>query len=163
MEAVYTDRALTPEQILSTLSALFPELSVYYWDISRDALPPGYDPDDPLHIMVHQDRYPGRKEFEYNLSVFGTPDRHEEERSIIIARALSRDHGIRVLTAFTHPEYPDDPYYDLIFEVGKVWLADDSDTSFADGAQGLVRLVREYSLPEYKWDGRACFIEDTDV
>lgn len=159
MEVIYLDKKLDVHQIEVLLKGLFPALEVYHDDIfenpQRD-----YNRSDqrdyngPDQISFYVSSHPDRKEFQYELWVLWTANKNinEEKREIYIAQKISNDHNLRTLVAFTYPDAPSDPYYDLLFENGKVYLADDYDTSFGDGTENLIKIIREYELPEIKFD-----------
>jgi hypothetical protein len=46
------------------------------------------------------------------------------------------------------------PFWSLVWDGGKPYLADDSFTAFADGEGGPVAIVRELSLPPFSLDAR---------
>lgn len=111
---------------------------------------------DADNILVFNVEFAEEKtEFGCEISIYRTPEINSQERAIFIGRQLAGMLQIRVLVPYTSPTEPDNPYLNLIFENNKTYLADDSDTNFADGTIGKVAICGEHFVPSYTLDERA--------
>jgi hypothetical protein len=158
MEDIYLDNELNVQQIKNCLLLLFPDLEVFYYDFndfpSKDLVD-----DNPDQIFFNKTSFLNKKEFKFKISIYRTPNENYEERQIYIGQQFSNDFNVRVIVAFKKPDDPSNPFYNLVFENGKIYLADDNDTSFADCTEGLVKIIKEYNLPKLKFDRKANFIK----
>lgn len=153
MENIYVDSKIDIEDIRHILSSLFPDLKFFCYNFYEDE-PEGLDLNNPDHVVFNTIEDTHRKEFGFNISIYKMPDLGQSERALYIGQKISEKLNQRVLVPFSLPESPNDPYYDIIFDQGKVYLADDCDTSFADNAEGLVQILGEYQLPQYKFSSK---------
>lgn len=160
MEEIFFDKSVDNEQILNTLSEVFPALTVFYWDFNNDA-PEKFDSDNSDHIFFNTDGgLFNSQEFEFRISIYRTPKDHCEERELYLGKIFSDKYKIRTLIPFTKPDEPDDPYYDIVFDGGKIYLADDSEVDRMDDPNpGMVKILREYELPVHKFDESAVLIK----
>jgi hypothetical protein len=66
---------------------------------------------------------------------------------IELARRFARAYNCRsICDGSDYGDYPS-PYWDIIWDQGRSFLADDCDTEFGDRSGGPVKIVREISLP----------------
>lgn len=154
MEDIYLDDPVDADKIKKRLAHLFPGLTVFHYDFQHD-YPEGLDSADNHSIVFNTTYYADKAEFGFCISIYRTPPSDTAERALFIALSFSIFLRERVLVPFTHPDAPDDPYYAIVFENGKIFLADDSDTSFGDGTNGQVKILQEYPLAIPLFDGRA--------
>ena len=78
-------------------------------------------------------------------------DENSEERSINIGKRISQKFGLITLVTYTNPEDPS-PYYDLIFQKGLTYLADDMNSNLADNDIEKVKILKQINLPLYQFD-----------
>jgi len=158
MEEIYLDILLDREQILKTLSETFPKLTVFYYDFIND-VPEKLDFDNPDHIFFGTGDGFDSKEFKFKISIYGTPAANCNERVLYLGKIFSDKYKIRTLIPFAKPDEPYDPYYDIVFDNGKIYLADDSEVDLEDDP-GSVKILKEYELPSIKFDEKAIFINN---
>lgn len=159
MEDIYLDNKLEIGCIKERLFNLFPELFPFYYDFNSES-PKEFDSSNPNHIIFNTSYQEEKLEFGFAISIYRTPDKDHQARALFIARAFSDFYGIRVLVPYTNSDKPGYPYYDIVFENGKIFLADDCDTNFADNSDGLVKILEEYPLKNSKFDKRAQLIKE---
>jgi len=159
MEDIYLDKKIEVENIKERLLDLFPDLAVFYYDFNNDS-PSKLDSNNPNRIFFNTSYHEAKLEFGFVISIYGTSDKNSQERGLFIAKAFSDFYGVRVLAPFTNPDKPDDPFYDIVFENGKIFLADDCDTSFGDNSNGLVKILGEYPLKNIRFDKKAQLINE---
>jgi hypothetical protein len=158
MEDIYLDKEIEIESIKERLSNLFPELTVFYYDFNRDS-PNELDNNNPNHIFFNTSYNKEKLEFGFVISIYGTPEHDYQERALFVAKAFSEFYGLRILVPYTNPYKPDEPYFDIVFENGKIFLADDCGTSFGDDSKGLVKILEEYPLKDIQFNKRAEIIK----
>jgi hypothetical protein len=90
---------------------------------------------------IHFDKFPGSQ-----IEAVIQPTMIE------LARMFANSFDCR--TIYDGSAYGDDasPYWDIIWEKGRSFLADDCDTEFGDQTGGVVKIVREISLPSLELD-----------
>lgn len=157
MEDIYLDKSLDNEQIITTISEIFSDLKVFHWDFISDE-PKKIDFNNPNHIFFNAELNYGLKEFRFNISIYRTPDTHYEERQLYLSKVFSDKYNIRTLASFTKPDEPDNPYYSVVFENGKAYLADDIEFYNSD-KKGIIKILEEYDLPVIEFDKKAVFID----
>lgn len=153
MEDIYLDKSLNNEEILTTLSEVFSELTVFYYDFNDD-VPEKLNFDNPNHIFFNVGEGFCGKEFNCKISIYGTPKDHQQEREFYLCKIFSDKYKIRTLVAFAKPDEPYDPYYDIVFDDGKIFLSDDSEVDVEDDS-GTVKILREYDLPIFEFDKKS--------
>ena len=114
MEDIYVDAVLDKEMVSLSLARLFPDLKIFYWDLNDDS-PNGYDSENDKHIFFNININNNKKEFGLIISIYRTPDKDAEERALFIGREISNESNVRVLVPFINPEFPDVPFYDIMF------------------------------------------------
>jgi len=154
MEDIYLDQEIEIERIKEKLTNLFPELTVFYYDFNHDC-PDELDNNNPHHIFFNTSYNKDKLEFGFVISIYRTPENNHQERALFVAKAFSEFFELRILVPYTNPDKPDDPYFDIVFDKGKIFLADDSDTSFGDDSKGLVKILEEYPLKNIQFNKRA--------
>lgn len=151
MEDIHLDEIISNDSVAKCLRQIFPDFTVFHYDFS-DNPPVDFDSENSNHIIFNTQYFKDNLEFKFKISIYRTPDKDSPERQIYIGKIFSDLCKVRVLVPFTNPDDPQCPYYDLIFENGKTFLADDNDTSFADGTKGIVKVIKEFSLPHLNFD-----------
>ncbi|WP_188557550.1 hypothetical protein [Hymenobacter glacieicola] len=152
MEEMYLSESLSAAQIQQFLQAALPGLTVFPWSALLGAEQPmEFDSANPAHIFfeVTASEVP---QFPHHLAIYRTPSTDEEARALWLAQALSRQHCLNVLVPFTHPEKPQDPFYDIVFRQGVSYLADDRETAFGEPDAKPVRLLGPHALPRVDFD-----------
>ncbi len=100
-----------------------------------------------ISLTQHEDL---QCDFPSLLTIYGSSKCEQElHQKIIISLAshASLFFNCRVICDGTGFGDDNSPYWSLIFDNSKVFLADDSHTIYADGSGGLVKIVRELQLP----------------
>ena len=154
MEHIHVDKIIENDIIQKTISKIFPDLDVFHFDF-EDEKPDALDYENPKHIIFNTQFSPDTLEFGFTIGIYRTPDNYSTERALYIGKLFSEYNKVRVLVPFRKLDEPHDPYYDIIFDNGKTYLADDSDTSFGDGTKGFVKIIGEYSLTNLQFDNKA--------
>ncbi|UOQ68060.1 hypothetical protein [Hymenobacter volaticus] len=152
MEDFYVSEMLSTGQIQECLQAAMPSLTVFEWAmLVGDQEPMEFDSTNPKHIFFEADAAEV-PQFPQHICIYRTPNEHWEARALWLGQKLSATYQVDVLVPFTHPEKPDYPYYDIVFQNGSSYLADDSETEFGEPAAKPVCLLESYSLPRAKFD-----------
>lgn len=152
MEEMYVSRELPDAQIQAFLQEAMPGLRVFPWALLLgEEAPVEFDSSNPTHIFFETlpSEVPG---FVQHLAVYRTPTGEEEDRALWLGRQLSVRFGVAVLVPFTHPDKPHNPYYDIVFQDGISYLADDSETEFGEPDALPVRIIGPYELPKVAFD-----------
>ncbi|MDF7811206.1 hypothetical protein [Hymenobacter sp. YC55] len=152
MEELYLSRVLSATQIQHFLQTVMLGLTAFAWDmLVGDEQPMEFDSSCPTHIFFEatESEVP---HFPQHVAIYRTPRANEEARALWLGQQLSSQFDIAVLVPFTHPEQPDDLYYDIVFMKGESYLADDSETEFGEPDAKPVRIVGSYYLPKAHFD-----------
>jgi hypothetical protein len=157
MEDIYLNKVLDNEQITDTLSEVFSELKVFHFDFNND-VPEKLDSNNPDHIFFNTGEGFDNEEFNFKISIYRTPDADYDQRELYLGKVFSDKYKIRTLVTFIKPDEPDDPYYNIVFEDGKIFLADDSEIDRPNDP-GKVKILREYALQIIKFDQKARLIK----
>lgn len=131
-----------------------PDLRAFEWNIMRgDDWPPEVDPDSNTHIFFEMEAnsqmLPG---FGCSFTVYCTPKADSEQRALWLAKIFSISYEVTVLVAFTHPDKPHNPYYDLIFEQGQSFLVDDSKVEFGEPYSPPLQCLGPYPVEVAAFD-----------
>ncbi len=91
-------------------------------------------------------------EFKTIITLYRASEQYLEERELFLALKLSEKFNCR--TIINAPEFlaKGDPYYSLIIDGEKIYLADDSGTMWGDGEGNEVSIIREIELKKYDFD-----------
>jgi len=143
MENIGIGYQIPQEALKQMLTELFPGLQFHYWNREDNERVP--------ENTILYTYFVNKSEFPVNLDLYGFPNDHVEEREQYIARQLS----IR-LSCCTIVPYQEKgssyPYHCVIFDKGKSYLADDSETLWADNEGGPVKIIEPIQLIEYQFD-----------
>jgi hypothetical protein len=152
MEDFYISKVLSTVQIQEFLQAAMPSLTVFEWALLVDDQEPmRFDSTDSAHIFFEAS-ISEVPQFPQHLAVYRTPNEHEEARALWLGQKLAATYEVSVLVPFTHPEKPNYPYYDILFQNGSSYLADDSETEFGELDAKPVRIIGPYSLPKAEFN-----------
>lgn len=148
----------TAAEISSLMALWFPNLLISSWDLSSteqadkslkdpktehaDILFQIYYNKSEFPTGIHLDKYPGPQDEAVIMPVM-----------IELARRFARAYNCRSICDGSGYGDTPSPYWDIIWDNGKSFLADDCDTEFGDQSGGAVRIIREISLPSSVLDG----------
>ena len=152
MEEMYLSRKLPDAQVQAFLREVLPGLTVFPWALLLgEEVPMEFDSSNTAHIFF--ETLPSEvPEFPWHLAIYRTPSQDEEARALWLGRQFSACFAVAVLVPFTHPQKPLDPFYNIVFQQGVSYLADDSETEFGEPNAQPVRIVGPYALPEAEFD-----------
>jgi hypothetical protein len=147
----------TVAEIRTVLENWFPELVVTDWDTSsvergKESLKnPLTETADILFQVfynksefptgIHLDRFPGPQDEAVIMPTM-----------IELARLFSTAFTCRTICDGSGYGDDESPYWDIIWDKGKSYLADDCDTKFGDLTGGVIKIVREITLPAFVLD-----------
>jgi hypothetical protein len=150
-------------EIRAILEAWFSELVVADWDLSSresakesmerpavrfaDILFRVVDTQSEFPTGIHIDRWPG---FHDDAVVYATMTE--------LARMFAAALGCRTICDGSEYGDSDAPYWAIIWDAGRSFLADTCDTRFEDEGDGDVRIVREVYVPACKLDALGCLV-----
>ena len=149
-------------EIRAILEAWFSELVVADWDLSSiesvneslerpavrsaDILFRVVDTQSEFPTAIHIDRWPGPQGEALHDEVV------VQATMVELARMFAAALGCRTICDGSAYVGDYSPYWAIIWDAGRSFLADTCDTAFEDEAGGEVRSVREVSLPACKLD-----------
>ncbi|UOQ76919.1 hypothetical protein MUN84_20950 [Hymenobacter sp. 5516J-16] len=160
MEEMYVSENLSAAQIQQFLQTAMPGLTAFPWEmLLGEKEPMEFDSRNPTHIFFEttESEVP---QFPQHVAIYRTPTKDEEARSLWLAQSLSEQFQLNVLVPFTHPEKPHYPFYDIVFQQGVSYLADDSATEFGEPDAKPVRLLGPYPLLKAGFDAFGRLIAD---
>ncbi|RPD48527.1 hypothetical protein DNI29_07895 [Hymenobacter sediminis] len=135
------------------------QLTVFAWSImSGEEEPIGFDLSNPTHIFFETTKS-GVQQFPQHLAIYRTPNEDWEARALWLGQLLSKQFKTNVMVPFTHPEKPHYPYYDIIFQDGESYLADDGRTECGEPDSKPVVLLGAYVLPHLLFDAAGKLIK----
>jgi len=97
-------------------------------------------------------------EFATVVTLYRTPEEHNDDRELYIALHLSKQFNCRAIINCPS-DFADHPYCSLIIEEGKIFEADDSGTVWVDGEGGCVKIIQEVHMPYHQFDASGNKIE----
>lgn len=110
-----------------------------------------FDSGNPAHVFFEVTES-GIPHYTHQLAIYRTPESDWETRALWLGRLLSAEFSVDVLVPFTHPEDLGNPFYNIVFQNGESYLADDSETEFGEPDARQVRVLGLYKLPEVRFD-----------
>ncbi|MFD1467140.1 hypothetical protein ACFQ48_02805 [Hymenobacter caeli] len=160
MEDFFLSQIITSKEVQAALELAMPSLKAVECKISKgEDYPTHFDIDSNTHILyeieTESDSIPL---FTSRLRLYNTPSANCDERQLWLAQMLSSKYQINVLVTFTHPDNPTNPFYNIVFQDGQSYLADDVETEFGCLDTKPVRVIGPYSLPVYNFDSFGKFI-----
>ena len=148
----------TVAEIRAVLENWFPESAVVDWDLSSweragAALkdPATATADILFHVEnnesafptgIHVDRFPGPQD-----------EAVVQPTMIELARLFATTFDCRTMCDGSAHGDDESPYWTIIWDKGRSYLASDRDTESGDQASRVVQVVREISLPLFRLDG----------
>jgi len=153
MEHLHLSRKLSDAQIEQTLQMALPQLRVFARAmLLGEEEPMEFDSGNPTHVFFKVTKS-GIPHYTQQLAIYRTPESDWEARALWLGRLLSAEFSIDALVPFTHPEKLDNPFYDIVFQNGESYLADDSETEFGEYDAKPVRVLGRYELSKVYFDG----------
>jgi hypothetical protein len=147
----------TAVEIRQLLEICFPDLVITVWDLSslergKESLK---NPLTETAAILFQVIY-NESEFPTTIDFDRFPGPQDEAlimpTQIELARMFAKLCNCRTICAGSGYGDDDSPYWDIIWDQGRSYLADDCDTEFGDQTGKPVKIVREISLPSYILD-----------
>lgn len=136
-----------------TLQMALPQLRVFAWAmLLGEDEPMEFDSGNPAHVFFEVTES-GIPHYTQQLAIYRTPESDWEARTLWLGQLLSAQYNVEVLVPFTHPEKPDNPFYNIVFQNGESHLADDSETEFGEPDAKPVRVLGRYELSRRCFDG----------
>lgn len=157
MEQIGIDRQIKKEIIKELLSDTFKGCKIHYfdqgntWEIEdKEQL----DDDSICFSLIKNE-----SEFPIMIEITRTSDKNTIERGLYLAKIISDKLNCKTITDYKEPhESLYCPSDSVIFDKGHTYFADDSNTIWADGEGGKVKIVKEIFLGNYKFDDKANLI-----
>jgi hypothetical protein len=130
---------ITQDKLNQVLKELFPDLNFHYWDWAKD----NPVPDEAVLFTLLSNR----SEFPIKLDLYNFPTEDVAEREQYIAKQLSIRLGCRTIVPYQE-KGSSYPYHCVIFDKGKIYLANDNFTMWADDEGGEVKIIGPIQLRE---------------
>ena len=157
MEQIGIDRQIKKDVIKGILSDTFKGCKIHYFDQGRT-----WEIEDEEQLDDHSICFSlikNESEFPMMIEITRTPDKNTIERGQYLAKIISDKLNCKTITDYKEPhESLYSPSDSVIFENGHAYFADDSNTLWADGEGGEVKIVKEIVFVNYKFDDRANLI-----
>lgn len=144
-------------EIRAVLEKWFPELVIVDWSFEQSTASLGSFPQNPdilfrieqnaseFPICIQFDAFPGPQAETVIMPVM-----------IELARRFADAFGCRSICDGSGYGDSQAPYWDIVWDSGKSFLADDGCTLFGDQAGGAVKIIREVDLPKVTLDNQGC-------
>lgn len=151
-------------EIREVLEQWFPALAIEDWDLSsldraREALdaPEIAAADVLFQVAYNSSEFPTG----IHLDKFPGPDDYAvtQPTMITLARMFATAFACRAITDGSGYGENDAPFWDIIWDMGRSFLADNCDTEFADQTGRPVKVVREIALPFFELDGSGHLVD----
>lgn len=141
------------------LAAWFPALKSRVFDDLRAAAEA-----ERVPIVCVPSSLPHAADFPTHVNFLLFPGTNGEEVAIglALARLFSDSLGCRSVSDGSGLGDDSSPYWSIVQDGERAFLADDCGTAFADGAGGPIRVVREFILPIGAFDAQANLIDPAD-
>jgi len=157
LEQIGIDRQIKKDFIKDLLSDTFKGCKIHYFDQETT-----WEIEDEEQLDDHSICFSlikNESEFPIMIEITGTPDKNTIERGQYLARIISDKLNCKTITDYKEQhESLYDPSDSIIFENGYAYFADDSNTMWADGEGGKVKIVKEIVFINYKFDDKANLI-----
>ncbi|RZJ93189.1 MAG: hypothetical protein EOO60_05485 [Hymenobacter sp.] len=155
MEEIFVDKAIGAEDVKSCFKELFPGLKLFQWfPWDGDVNPIGFEQGEVAHTLFDIYFEGKRLEFQWRLSIYGQLEGYRE-RERVIAKCLSHKMLTRTLVTYQLPSEPNDPFYNLVYDNGICYLADDSMFSWtgeSDEPSEPIKIVHPMEMLDVKLD-----------
>lgn len=157
MEQIGIDRKIRKDIIKGILSDTFKGCKIHYFDQRNTWEIEGEEQLDDHSICFSLIK--SESEFPIMIEITRTPDENTMERGQYLAKIISDKLNCKTITDYKEPhESLYCPSDSVIFDKGHTYFADDSNTMWADGEGGEVKIVKEIFLANYKFDDKANLI-----
>lgn len=154
LEQIGIDIQIKKDIIKCLLSDIFKGCKIHYfdqetsWEIEEEEQ---LDDNSICFSLIKNE-----SEFPIKIEITRTSDKNTEEREQYLAKIISDKLNCKTITNFKEQNKPlDYPSDSIIFEKGYAYFADDSNTIWADGEGGEVKIVEEIVFVNYKFDDKA--------
>lgn len=159
LEQIGIDRQIKKDIIKGILSETFNGCKIHYFDQETTWEIEDKEQLDDYSICFSLIK--NESEFPIMIEITRTPDKNTIERGQYLAKIISDKLNCKTITNYKEQDkplyYPSDS---IIFENGYAYLVDDSNTMWADGEGGKVKIVKEIVFVNYKFDDKANLIND---
>lgn len=141
---------VTLDDVRAVLESWFPRCRVGELDLLIDAPPETEWPPIIIGMRANESEFPTLVDF----TLFPGPEDEAVVMPVMIelARRFSAAYGCRTICDGSGYGDSPSPYWSIIWDAGKAYLADDANTTFADGEGGEVAIVRELRLDRVTLD-----------
>jgi hypothetical protein len=135
-------RTVSLDELRAALQELLPGLALYVTDDPDFGAAPHRDVDVIATRLAAPD-------FAVGVRVFATMTRDHDFADWLRDLAASLSVSLQTRVLCDGSRYGDDasPYWSLVWDAGRPFLADDAHSLLVDGAGGAVRIVRALDLP----------------
>ncbi|KFF22657.1 hypothetical protein [Chryseobacterium vrystaatense] len=159
LEQIGIDRQIKKDIIKGILSETFKGCKIHYFDQGNTW---GIEDEEQLDDdAICFSLIRNESEFPIMIEITRTPDKNTTERGQYLAKIISDKLNCKTITDYKELyESLYDPSDSIIFENGYAYLVDDSNTMWADGEGGKVKIVKEIVFVNYKFDDKANLIND---
>ena len=93
-----------------------------------------------------------------SFDCFPGPESDSVEAGAVLARRLADAFGCRAVCDGSGWGDDESPYWSIIWDGGRAFLADDSNSDFADSEGGPIQIVREIALPSWDLDAEGALV-----
>jgi len=144
-------------ELRAGLMEWFPALAIEYWDLSSlDRAEAALESQEIATADVLFQVDYNRSEFPMVVHIDKFPGPHDDAVTgptmIELARMFAAAFGCRAFTDGSGYVGDASPYWAIMWDEGRSFLADLCDTEFLDETGGLVQIVREIPLPSFELD-----------
>jgi hypothetical protein len=141
--------SVSETKIKQLLERWFPALEILTLD---EALRSDRSPWPPIVFSVENRKNVDDFPIYIGFDCFPGPNDQAVAVGIVLAKRLATAFACRALCDGSGLGDDETPYWSIVWEQGRSFLADDSGTQFADGTGGPVRVARELQLPGFDLD-----------
>lgn len=158
LEQIGIDRQIKKDIIKGILSDTFKGCKIHYFD--QEATWEIEDEEKLDDSSICFSLIKNESEFPIMIEITRTPDENTLERGQYLAKIISDKLNCKTITDYKEQDkslfYPSDS---IIFERGNAYFADDTNTIWADGEGGEVKILRKIVFENYKFDDLANLIK----
>ncbi len=144
-------------ELRAVLMERFPALAIEYWDLSsRERAKAALESQEIASADVLFQVYYNRSEFPTVVQIDKFPGPHDDTVTgptmLEVARLFAAAFACRAFTDDSGYGGDASPYWAIMWDEGRSFLADLCDSEFLDETGGLVQIVREIPLPPFQLD-----------
>ncbi|MBR9921051.1 MAG: hypothetical protein GYB31_09445 [Bacteroidetes bacterium] len=136
LETIGISKLLTEKEISTALHLIFPSLK--FIRVDNDTIVERKLKPNEVGFFV----YPNDSEYKIRIEVMFPQKNNTEEREQYIAKKISENLNCKTIVGY-QSKHSKDQYLSLVFENGKVFLADDLETKYAGDGDDEVRIIKE--------------------